>query len=124
MGMLMSVPGRIVRRIAQAEVRAQVDDAGRQAGKVVPSLHRLPVGQAQAQDVAGLEIGQGAELEVRDAPQVRMGPADGLARERFRRHLPDFDFRVEQEQAEQFPTAVSGRAGDRHLDHDWATFTR
>ena len=124
MGMGMSVPGRIVRRIAQPEVRAQVDDAGRQAGKGVPPFHRLPVGQAQAKDVAGIEVGHGAELEVRDPPQVRVGPADGLAGERFRRHLCDFDFRVEQEQAEQFPSAVSGRAGDRHLDHDWATFTR
>ena len=115
--MLPAVPAHVPVRVAQPEVRAQVDDSRRERAKLVDAGHRLSVGQAEEQHVAGLELGGGGELEPRRPAEVRMRVVHELPGQPFRGDLAHLDARMEQEEAQQLATGVSGRAGDRGPDH-------
>ena len=115
--MLAAVPAHVGGRIPQPEVRAQIDDPGRERAKLVDARHRLPVGQAKEQHVAGLELRGGGELQSRRGTQVRVRVVHELPGQTLRRHLTHLDVRVEQEQPQQLAAGVPRCARDRDPDH-------
>ena len=112
-----AVPGVVAGRLAQPEVRAQVDDAGREPAEVVDARRRLPVGQAQEEHVAGGELGQGGELEPGGAPQIGMRAVHEAPCVALRCRLRHFDSGVPEQQPEQLPARVARSAGDGRADH-------
>ena len=52
-----TVPAGVVRRVPQPEVRREVDDPPGEAGEAVDTVHRLPVGEGQEEQVAWLQVG-------------------------------------------------------------------
>ena len=115
--MLAAVPAHVAGRVAQPEIRAQIDDPGREGTELVDSRHRLSVGQTQKQRVAGFELGCGGELQPRRRTQVRVCVVHELPGQTLRRRLAHLDARMEQQQPQQLASRVSGRAGNRDADH-------
>lgn len=78
--MLPVVPA-VKLRVLQAEVRGEVHEDGGQGAVAVKLPGEDPVGQGQDQDVRGLQLLRGDELEVRASSEVGVDEVDGLARE-------------------------------------------
>ena len=72
------------RRIIEAKIRAEVDDAHRQIGKRSRDLHRVSVRQADKDEIAvladGPDVLHALELHVVESSQMRIKRGDRLAR--------------------------------------------
>ena len=112
-----SVPGVVVGSGAQPEVGAQVDDAGGESTEFVDSLRRLSVGQAQKENVALSEFGDGRELEPGDTPKIGMHSVHEASCVPFRGRLRNLEAGMRQEQPQQLTPGVAGSADDGRRDH-------
>ena len=96
--MLDAVVFAIEGRIFQPEVCAEVDDLPGADEEIGHPPHGPAVRHRKEEEVAWFQIGMRREAEVRDLPEVRMGPTDRLASHRVRGDLGDFDLRVSEEE--------------------------
>jgi len=113
----MAVPGRIVVGIPQAEIGAEVNDRLGQALQLPDPPHGAAVGQAEEQDVAGLEVVEAGELEPGLLAKVGMERVDEVARAGFRGRLDDLDIRMAEQDPEGLASGVAGGPDDAGGDH-------
>jgi hypothetical protein len=106
--MLVAVPTRVVARLTQPKVGAQVDDHRCYVQKATDPLARRPVGERQEKDVARLEVFDAAERQVGAFAQIGMDAGHTLARAAFGRDLPHLHLRMCQQQAQQLAAGVAG----------------
>ncbi len=114
---LAAVVALVKRRALQAKVGARVDDLRRELAEIVDAIHRLPVGQTEKQHVAGLELGDRAELEPRGFPEIGMGVVDELTGEALGGHLLDRAVRMEKENPQQLAARVARATDDGNRGH-------
>ena len=107
------VPARVVGRIAEAEVRAQVDDGGAARGQVGHDLRRGPVREREED---GVRVRHGGVHVEPGAVKVNVGPADRLPVPAAPHQAGDLDVRMAREEADQLRADVAGRAHDRDAD--------
>ena len=93
-------------RVLQAEVRGEVHEDGGQGAVAVKLPGEDPVGQGQDQDVRGLQLLRGDELEVRASSEVGVDEVDGLAREAPRGHLLHFQIGVGKGEPQELSPGV------------------
>ena len=105
--MFLAVPLLIKRRIAQTEIRREVDDLRRKFGILLDVMLRLSMRLGKEKDIDRLERGRIAELELRPLAQIRMDLIHVLAQMRTRGDLLHFDMRMAQQQPQQFPAAIT-----------------
>ena len=103
----------VVGRVAQAKVRAEVDNALSQAGEVLDAAHGATVGQPQEEQIAGLQVRGADKLELGRPAQIGVGEVDVGAGITFARYLGDFNLRMLEQEAQQFTAHVAGRAHNR-----------
>ena len=94
----------------QAEVGAQVDDAGAGVQQALGDGGRLPVRRADERHIHVLDLALPAEREPRTHP--RQVPADGLAGEGLRAHVREHHGRVPEQQLGQQGSGVAAAADD------------
>ena len=92
--MRLAVPRVVVRRIAQPEVGAQIDDAIGERGEVIDPAHRAAVRQAEEQQIAFLDRLRAHELQLRAFPQIGMREVHELAVEPLARDLLHLEMRM------------------------------
>ncbi len=114
---LVAVPGWVTRRIVQAEVRTEVDDDRGNVPHLGQLLHRDTVRKGEKEDIAGLEVRRGDELEISALAEVRMDRADELARISFGRHLLEADLRMTQQESDKLTPCISTATDDRDVQH-------
>ncbi len=113
-GVRLAVPGDIIIRLAQAKVRAEVNDAGRQPSQLFDTLLRGAMRQAAEKHVHGLQLAGCRELQPRPAAQIRMDEVHEAARVALRRNLGHVRVWMIEQQAQQFAAGVAGTAQDGH----------
>ena len=114
---LVAVPDRVVVRVVQPEVGAQVDDDLRLIAQLRQRLHADAVRQAEEEHVARLQRLARRVLQLRALSQVRVRGEDELARIAPRRRLLDLHLRVAQQNPQQLPARIPRRADDRDCGH-------
>ena len=106
-----AVPLRVVGRVAQPEVRAQVDDRGAVRGEVRHDLRGRPVGERQEDRV---RLGN-RRIDVEAGPvEMDVRPADRLARATASDQPLDPHVRVARQESDELRADVPGGADDRH----------
>ena len=101
----------------QAEIGGQVDDFGGKLGVLLDLLLAFAVRHGQEEHVAGFDQVAGGEFQLGALAQVGMLLVDELAQVAFGGGLLHFDFRMVQQQAQQFAAAVSRPANNGYFNH-------
>ncbi len=94
-GVAFTVPSFIGGSVLQAKIRRQIDQRISDFFEFTETVHHLSVRQAEKQHVAGFQFGARDKLQFADPAQVGMYARYQFAGVTFRRHLPDFDPRME-----------------------------
>ena len=113
---LEAVPGRVVGRVREPEVGAEIDDdqaALEQAGR---DGRRLAVGEGQEDRVEPARVRQLAVDAMARLGEVGEGVADGQAVAVARRQADDPDAGMPLEEPDQLGADVAGRAEDRDTE--------
>jgi len=105
---------RVVGGIAQAEVRAEVDDSVRKRAVVRDAGLGQPVRHRQEQHVDRRECLARGEAQRRLPAQVGVNLVHEAAHVPLGRDLRHLDAGMPQQQAQQFAARVTGRASDAH----------
>ena len=118
-GVLGAVVALVDRRVAEAEVARQIDDARAGRHELGHLLRAHLVGQAEEHDVhplGGLAGGDPFEPQLGPPFEVRVHRGERLADEVDRRDPDELDLGVEEEAANQLRAAVAGAADDGGLE--------
>ena len=111
--MLEAIPAWVVGRIAQTEVRPEIDDRRAVRDDVGDQRRGRAVGEGQED---GISLGQGRSHEQVGRREMRMEAADGLVLAVAAGEADDLDVRMAGEQADQLRPDVPRRADDPDPD--------
>ncbi len=107
------IPARIVGRVAQAEVRSQVDDRASLGDEVRHERRRCAVGQREEDGIR--RGGRGVDVQAGPA-EVRMDLSDRLLLAAAPDESDDADVGMPREQPDRFRAGIAGGADDGDID--------
>ena len=116
-----SVPPGIRARVAQTEVRTQIDEDRSRGAKCFEVTTRLAVLECREHHIGAVQLPARREAEVRAATKRRMDCVDPLPRQPLRRDLRHLDVGMVGKQTQQLTRRVSGATDDSGAHHREST---